>query len=302
MLGGYPQTSALTGLAAYCARPQAGAWPPGWSVAYCHSTDSTQELARAAGAAGAPHGSVFVADWQRAGRGRRGRPWTAPPGTSLLFSILVRDTHLAPFAQTAACTLALCRVLETHALAPRIKWPNDVLLRDRKVAGVLTERVSGDGPPFQIVGIGLNVAYGAARDALPPFATALDWELEHLASDAAPPGPPNAGGEPKQLAAGGSPPALGGWGAIHSHLPRGPLLSALLAALADLLAQPAVAWEARLYGEWLARLWRRRQTVRLALDDAVLEGRVEGAAPDGALLLRLPDGALRRITVGDVLL
>jgi BirA family biotin operon repressor/biotin-[acetyl-CoA-carboxylase] ligase len=252
-------------LAAYCAALPADAWPPGWTVRYLAEADSTQDLARAAAEAGAPHGTVYVADWQRAGRGRQGRAWRAPPGTSLLFSLVARDVRLAPFAQTAACTLALCCVLEREGLAPAIKWPNDVLLADRKVAGVLAERVSGADSAYQVVGIGLNVRYGAARDALPPFATAIDWEL----------------GRP---------------------LARGPLLAALLRELAPLLAAPATVWEAGLYGEWLGRLWRRHQTVRLATGAEMLEGRVEGAALDGTLLLRLPDGPLRRITVGDVLL
>ena len=232
---------------------------------YWAEAESTQELARAAAEAGAPHGSVYLADWQRSGRGRRGRSWEAPPGTSLLFSVLARECRLAPFAQTAVCTLALCRALEGEGLAPRIKWPNDVLLGDRKVAGVLAERVSGAGQDYQIIGIGLNVNYAAARDALLSFATAVDWEL----------------GRP---------------------LARGPLLGALLRELAPLLAQPAGAWEAALYGEWLGRLWRHRQAVRLAMGDDTLEGLVEGAAVDGTLLLRLPDGALQRITTGDVVL
>jgi BirA family biotin operon repressor/biotin-[acetyl-CoA-carboxylase] ligase len=252
-------------LAGYCAAPPPEAWPPGWAVHYRAEADSTQDEARAAAEAGALHGSVFLADWQRAGRGRRGRAWLAPPGTSLLFSLVARDVRLPPFAQTAACALALCRVLAREGLAPAIKWPNDVLLRDRKVAGVLTERVSGPAGAYQIVGIGLNVRYGPARDALPPFATALDWEV----------------GRP---------------------LARGPLLGALLHELAPLLAAPDTAWEARLYAEWLHHLWRRQQTVRLATGDETLEGRVEGAALDGTLLLRLPSGALRRVTVGDVLL
>ena len=140
-----------------------------------------------------------------------------------------------------------------------------MLLGDRKVAGVLTERVSGAAGAYQIVGIGLNVRYGAARDALPPFATALDWELAR-------------------------------------PLARGPLLAALLRELAPLLTAPATAWESHIYAEWLRRLWRRNQTVRLATGSETLEGRVEGAALDGTLLLRLPSGTLRHITVGDVLL
>jgi BirA family transcriptional regulator, biotin operon repressor / biotin---[acetyl-CoA-carboxylase] ligase len=258
-----PLPAAGDDLAAYCA---AGApWPRGWTVRYAAVATSTQDLARRAAAAGAPHGTVYLADWQQAGRGRRGRVWSAPAGSSLLFSVVVRESRLAPFAQTAVCTLALCRVLERAALAPRIKWPNDVLLADRKVAGVLTERVSGAEAPYQVVGIGLNVNYGAANDALPPLATALDWEAGRA-------------------------------------FERGPLLAALLAELAPLLAAPSLAWETALYGEWLRRLWRRRQHVRLSLGDETLEGVVEGATAEGALLLRLASGALRRITVGEVLL
>jgi BirA family transcriptional regulator, biotin operon repressor / biotin---[acetyl-CoA-carboxylase] ligase len=258
-----PPLRAADDLAAYCAA--SAPWPPGWTVHYAAVTASTQELVRRAAAAGATHGTVYLADWQEAGRGRLGRVWVAPPRSSLLFSILVRESRLAPFAQTAVCTLALCRVLERAALVPRIKWPNDVLLDDRKVAGVLAERVSGAGAPHQIVGIGLNVNYGADRDALPPFATALNW-------------------------------------AAGRSFERGPLLAALLAELAPLLAEPGLAWETALYGEWLRRLWRRRQSVRLSVADQVVEGIVEGATADGVLLLRLSTGTMRRITVGEVLL
>jgi BirA family biotin operon repressor/biotin-[acetyl-CoA-carboxylase] ligase len=258
-----PAPVAADDLAAYCAA--SSSWPRGWTVHYAAVTASTQELVCVAAAAGAAHGTVYLADWQQAGRGRRGRVWSAPPGSSLLFSILVRESRLAPFAQTAVCTLALCRVLERSALLPRIKWPNDVMLGDRKVAGVLTERVSGAGTPYQMVGIGLNVNYGARRDTLPPFATALDWEAGR-------------------------------------SFERGPLLGALLNELAPLLAEPGLAWETALYGEWLGRLWRRRQSVRLSVAEQTVEGVVEGATAEGALLLRLPTGTLRRISVGEVLL
>ena len=70
----------LDDLDAFCAAPPPGAWPPGWAVHYQPVADSTQDLARAAAEAGAPHGNVYLADWQSAGRGRRGRAWLAPPG------------------------------------------------------------------------------------------------------------------------------------------------------------------------------------------------------------------------------
>jgi BirA family biotin operon repressor/biotin-[acetyl-CoA-carboxylase] ligase len=225
--------------------------------------DSTQALAHAAAAAGAGHGTVFVADWQRAGRGRRGRVWTAPPGSSLLFTVLARDVALPPFAQTAVTTLAICRVLERSGLRPRIKWPNDVMLGDRKLAGVLAERVSRSLASYQLLGVGLNVHDGAAIDPLPPTATTLERESA-------------------------------------ARFARGSLLAALLHELAPLLHRPAAAWEAEIYGDWLARLWRRRQRVRLAADQDVLDGVIEGVAVDGALLIRPPGGALQRIAVGDL--
>lgn len=288
------RSAATADLASFCATPRPP-WPAGWTVHYHEETSSTQDLARAAALAGAPHGGVWVADWQRAGRGRRGRVWTAPPGTSLLLSVVVRGCRLAPFAQMAASSLALCETLEALGLTPQVKWPNDVLLRDRKVSGLLAEQVAGAGEPFTIVGLGLNVRYGAAAHALPPTATALDWELAALA-------PAAAALDGESAAASHPAPPLPTAASRPDLLARGPLLAALLRRLAVELARPTSAWETELYGRWLARLWRHRQTVRLADGAAVLEGRAEGVATDGALLLRLTDGSLRRITTGDVLL
>jgi BirA family biotin operon repressor/biotin-[acetyl-CoA-carboxylase] ligase len=118
--------------------------------------DSTNRVAREAAAAGEPEGLVVVAEHQTAGRGRRGRTWEAPEGTALLFSVLLRpalppvDLHLV----TAAVALAgrdACRAVAGVEAA--VKWPNDLLVGDRKLAGILAEAAGG----AVVVGMGLNV-------------------------------------------------------------------------------------------------------------------------------------------------
>jgi BirA family transcriptional regulator, biotin operon repressor / biotin---[acetyl-CoA-carboxylase] ligase len=113
-------------------------------------TDSTNARARELAAAGAPHGTLVTASEQTAGRGRQGRTWTAPPGRALLMSIVLRDwPRLLPLG----AALAVADVCEDEAL---IKWPNDVHLDGRKVAGILVEGRPQEG--WMTLGIGLNVA------------------------------------------------------------------------------------------------------------------------------------------------
>ena len=113
-------------------------------------TDSTNERARALAAAGAPHGTLVTADEQRAGRGRQGRAWTAPPRSAVLMSVVLRElSETLPLA----AAVAVCEALPVEA---RIKWPNDVWIDGRKVAGILVEGRPQEG--WAVLGIGLNVA------------------------------------------------------------------------------------------------------------------------------------------------
>jgi BirA family biotin operon repressor/biotin-[acetyl-CoA-carboxylase] ligase len=113
-------------------------------------TESTNECARELAGRGAPHGTLVTASEQSAGRGRQGRRWTAPPGRALLCSLVVRDPpQLMPLAAGIA-------VAEVAGADAQVKWPNDVLVGGRKVAGILVE-----GRPqerWAVLGIGLNVA------------------------------------------------------------------------------------------------------------------------------------------------
>ena len=117
---------------------------------HLRSTDSTNLRARALALAGAPHGTLVTAGEQSAGRGRQGRTWSAPAGRALLLSVILRDPPpLLPLVAAVA-------VADVCGEAAQIKWPNDVLIAGRKVAGILVE-----GRPqerWAVLGIGLNVA------------------------------------------------------------------------------------------------------------------------------------------------
>jgi BirA family biotin operon repressor/biotin-[acetyl-CoA-carboxylase] ligase len=140
--------------------------PPGRSaIRILDSCPSTNDEAMAWGRRGAADGACVAADEQTAGRGRRGRGWHSPPGRNLYASLVVRC------APQSAGLLALLGALVVRDAAAallaaderaRIKWPNDVLIDGRKVAGVLAEWVAGP-PAFGVVGVGLNVN-GAAGD------------------------------------------------------------------------------------------------------------------------------------------
>ena len=117
---------------------------------------------------------MLVTDYQSAGRGRLGRTWTAPPGTSIAMSVLVRPDDVDPQRWTwlpLLTGLAVADGLERVAgLDVRLKWPNDVLVGDRKVCGILAERVETSDGPACVVGMGINthLTVGRAAGARPP--------------------------------------------------------------------------------------------------------------------------------------
>lgn len=117
---------------------------------HLRETSSTNDRARELAQRGVPHGTLVTADAQSAGRGRQGREWTAPPGRALLCSVVLRNpSRLLPLAAGVA-------VAELVGPEASVKWPNDVLVGGRKVAGILVE-----GRPqerWAVLGIGLNVA------------------------------------------------------------------------------------------------------------------------------------------------
>lgn len=120
-------------------------------------TDSTNDRARALAEAGAPHGTLVTAAEQTAGRGRQGRTWTAPPGRALLATLVLRDwPRLLPLAAAVAVADAVTPWAGPGAGRVGVKWPNDVLLDERKLAGILVEARPQER--WAVLGIGLNVA------------------------------------------------------------------------------------------------------------------------------------------------
>ncbi|MGI9029716.1 MAG: biotin--[acetyl-CoA-carboxylase] ligase [Ilumatobacteraceae bacterium] len=138
-------------------------WPPGWTVRHVASTGSTN-TDLAAAAPSMPDRSVLVAGHQTAGRGRLDRRWEAPPGTNLLASMLFHDVPDRPVELTQRVGLAaLATTAELANLPAVLKWPNDVLVGEAKLAGILAQRVASGSV---VVGIGMNVRWappGAAR-------------------------------------------------------------------------------------------------------------------------------------------
>jgi len=130
---------------------------------HLRSVDSTNAKARELAAGGAPHGTLVTASEQTAGRGRQGRTWVTPPGTAIAASVILREfDDLLPLRAGLA-------VADLAGDAARVKWPNDVLLDGRKVAGILVE---ARAPDWAVVGIGVNVT------GVPPEVADIATSLE----------------------------------------------------------------------------------------------------------------------------
>ena len=146
-------------------------WGGTWDVHRFEEIDSTNAYLHRQARLGAPEGTVAVAAHQSAGRGRLNRRWEAPPGASLLVSVLFRpdidpaELHLCTAAMALAAAEACRRVA---GVGPVLKWPNDVLVAEEKLAGVLAEAVFDEGPDGAVavvVGLGLNIDWPGPEGA-----------------------------------------------------------------------------------------------------------------------------------------
>jgi len=169
-------------------------FPPMRSIRHFQICDSTNDLAARWAQDGAAHGSLVRADAQSLGRGRLGRSWNSPAGCGLYFSVVARPQNLAleHAAQlTIVAALAAARGIEKMiARNVAVKWPNDVILGERKIGGILCEAVANDRAEieFAILGIGLNINF--EPDDLPPnpkiqassllMETARRWEPDDI--------------------------------------------------------------------------------------------------------------------------
>jgi BirA family biotin operon repressor/biotin-[acetyl-CoA-carboxylase] ligase len=164
----------------------------GKPLRYLDVTGSTNADAVAWAADGAPEGALVVADHQTAGRGRWGRTWLSEPGRALLFSLVLRPRR--PVASmglltTVAGVACAEGIEEVTGLPARIKWPNDVTMTSRKLAGILVEsRSAGSNLDVAVVGVGINVGWGDyLQGDLAESATSIAVELERLGRTDVPP-------------------------------------------------------------------------------------------------------------------
>jgi BirA family biotin operon repressor/biotin-[acetyl-CoA-carboxylase] ligase len=227
--------------------------------------DSTNRYLLDEARAGAPEGLVAVADFQRAGRGRLDRSWEAPPGGALLLSVLLRPDLRADQLHLASVVVALSAMDAAAAVAgvvPGLKWPNDLVVDEDKLAGVLAQVQPGPAGarPAVVVGIGMNVTWPG-----PPGVAATS--LARVA------------GRPVEVAA---------------------LAQSLLDALdARRPGLDEPAGRRRLAGEARDRCVTIGRTVRVDLDGRSLEGRAVDLTAEGHLVLDGPGGRLE-VAAGDV--
>ena len=148
----------------------------GSEIQVLEEISSTSTQVQELGLAGWPHGLVVFAEAQTAGRGRRERRWSSEPGKDLLFSILLRpEIPIEHWPRLATLTaLGIARgIEETAGLDPQIKWPNDLMLRDKKFCGILAETHTANGGAFIVLGVGLNVNSDIFPPDLQEIATSL---------------------------------------------------------------------------------------------------------------------------------
>jgi len=235
-------------------------------VRYFDSIGSTNDEAMAWARNGAKDLSLVVADEQTLGRGRLDRPWFTPPKTALAFSLILRPTYeekkLLP-RMVGLAALALSDVLQTLELSAQIKWPNDILLNGRKLAGILIEAIWFEEEVIGLViGMGVNVTKGSvpATDILNFPATSLENALGYTPD-------------------------------------RKVLLHAILA---DIIAlRPHIGTDSFM-SSWEKKLAYYGRQVRVEMGEKSVSGKVVGLESDGSLKLRDDDGKSISVRFGDV--
>ncbi|WP_419948793.1 biotin--[acetyl-CoA-carboxylase] ligase [Candidatus Palauibacter sp.] len=230
------------------------------------SIPSTNDVARELAGAGAPAGSIVLCHEQTAGRGRRGRAWRSPAGAGLYLSMLFRlGTEIVPPLVTVVAGVDVARELNRRfpGLGVGVKWPNDLMARDRKVGGILSESAGGgNAEGLLVIGVGVNVEPGR-----------LPEEVHRAVSLAECVGPVSLIDVADAVVAG-----------LERRLPAVP--NTLDSASLDELDR----------FDWLRNRWVEHRIP----DREPAVGLAAGIAPDGALLLRPRGGALRRVVAGSI--
>ena len=253
----------------------------GQTLAFYDQTDSTNVQAKRLAEEGAPDGTVVVADCQSAGRGRRGRTWTSPPGTNLYFTLLLRPKITPDKASmlTLVMALAVAQGIQSTVDAPRagiqstvdaprtgIKWPNDIVIDGRKACGILTElslSVEQDCIDYLVIGTGINVARQSFPEELQGHAVSLEE--------------------------------------IYGTVNRSELLANVLAAFEESYEQFLKAQSLEnLRPAYDALLVNRDKSVRVLDPKGEYDGTARGIQNTGELIVELPDGSVKNVYAGEV--
>jgi BirA family transcriptional regulator, biotin operon repressor / biotin---[acetyl-CoA-carboxylase] ligase len=241
----------------------------GREMVYFADTDSTNDRAHALAKDGAAEGTVVIAEAQQAGKGRLGRRWTSPAGVNLYASVILRPPiapRHAPQLTFLSAAAVAWTIAETTGLSPTVKWPNDVLLDGRKVAGLLneldaeTERIR-----YLILGVGVNINMQAEQ-----FPEDLRYPASSLAM------------------------------ACGTEVSRLRFTRTLLEQLDRLYSQYRREGFAPIMQAWQEYFVLTGQQVEVDCQGRLLRGRVVGLDEDGALLLQLDEGRQERVLAGDV--
>jgi BirA family biotin operon repressor/biotin-[acetyl-CoA-carboxylase] ligase len=248
--------------------PLLGTHDLGRVVHYEEEVGSTNDVAFRLATEGAGHGEVVIAERQTQGKGRRGRAWSSPPGLNLYMSLVLRP-ELSPQRAselTLLCAVALAETLREGGADARIKWPNDVQVNGKKIAGILTElSAEPERVHFVVVGVGVN----------------LNAEAEHF---------------PEELRQ-----AATSLAQVRARkVPRALFTAALLTRLELWLDDHADRGFAPVRGTWKQLSCTLGQEVLVRTERTELRGLAEDIDEAGALLVRTPEGALERVLAGDV--
>jgi BirA family biotin operon repressor/biotin-[acetyl-CoA-carboxylase] ligase len=241
----------------------------GTPVFFYESIGSTNDQAMEVGDKGGPEGALFLAETQTHGKGRLGRRWISPPGVNLYISVLLRPRFppmQAPVVTLMAAVALAEAIIDVTGLDAWIKWPNDILIQGKKVAGILTEmHAEQDTIHYLVVGVGINV--NLDPETLPEDIRAKSTSLKSC---------------------------------LGEKVDRTELLCRFLECLARDYGVLNQEGPPAIFSRWdaFSRVTGRR--VRVSAPRERIEGQVEGISSEGALIVRLPDGNRRDIFSGDV--
>jgi BirA family biotin operon repressor/biotin-[acetyl-CoA-carboxylase] ligase len=231
--------------------------------------DSTNVHARMIADRGAPEGTVVVAEAQVKGKGRRGRSWFSPAGEGIYVSVILRPRVApseAPRLVLMAAVAAAEALLAQAALPVSVKWPNDILVGGKKIAGILSEmRLAGDRIDHVVIGMGVNV--NTPAESLPPEIAAIATSLCAVTGR-----------------------TFSRAGLLRAYLEK---LEGWYALFRERRFEP-------IRERWLEIARIIGKQVKIAGIDRTYEGEVIDIDPTGFLILKSPDGGVQRILAGDV--